>query len=133
MVLNLCTSSDDCNICTKFQENVSKGFRVIVRADAICILKFAKGHNSVKKLMELWYLFYPQCLIMLYICTNFCQESHRVSELWTRTVGSTLGWLQMLTDEKTNVHTIRRKTVSLYRAVPEAGATTMYFFYFYIS
>ena len=34
------------NSCTKFQENVSKGFRVIERMR--CILKFAKGHNSVK-------------------------------------------------------------------------------------
>ena len=29
-------------ICTKFQENISKGFRVIKS-----ILKFSKGHNSV--------------------------------------------------------------------------------------
>ena len=33
--------------------------------------------------------------------------------------GSNLGWPQMLTDEQTN----RRKTVSLYRAMPEAGTT----------
>ena len=31
-VLNLCTSSDDVLFfCTKFQENISKGFRVIER------------------------------------------------------------------------------------------------------
>ena len=31
-------------ICTKFQENISKGFRVLCRH----ILKFTKGHNSIK-------------------------------------------------------------------------------------
>ena len=31
MVLNLCTSSDVLYICTKFQENISKAFRVIER------------------------------------------------------------------------------------------------------
>ena len=30
-VLNLCTSSDVLHICTKFQENISKAFRVIQR------------------------------------------------------------------------------------------------------
>ena len=35
------------NICTKFQENISKGFQSYW-ADTICILKFAKEHNSVK-------------------------------------------------------------------------------------
>ena len=33
-------------ICTKFQENISKGFTVT--ADVICIMKFTKEHNSVK-------------------------------------------------------------------------------------
>ena len=33
-------------ICTKFCENISKDLGVI----AISIVKFAKGHNSVKKL-----------------------------------------------------------------------------------
>ena len=32
-------------ICTKFQENISKGFSY--QEDAVCILKFSKGHNSV--------------------------------------------------------------------------------------
>ena len=31
-------------ICTKFQENISNGVRGIKRA----ILKFTKGHNSIK-------------------------------------------------------------------------------------
>ena len=36
----------------------------------ICILKFAKGHNSVKVLVELWYLVCPHRLIMLYVGTG---------------------------------------------------------------
>ena len=32
-------------IYTKFQENISKGFRVIEAA--VCIPKYSKGHNSV--------------------------------------------------------------------------------------
>ena len=36
----------------------------------ICILKFAKGDNSVKVLVELWYLACPHRLIMLYIGTG---------------------------------------------------------------
>ena len=32
-------------ICTKFQENISKSFSY--QKDAVCILKFSKGHNPV--------------------------------------------------------------------------------------
>ena len=34
-------------ICTKFQENISKGDQ----EDAVCILKFSKGHNSVNSVV----------------------------------------------------------------------------------
>ena len=33
-------------ICAKFQENISKGFQSY-QEDAVCILKFSKGHNFV--------------------------------------------------------------------------------------
>ena len=33
-------------ICTKFQDNISQGYL----ADAVCILKISKGHNSVNNL-----------------------------------------------------------------------------------
>ena len=36
----------------------------------ICILKFAKGHNSVKTIGGLWYLVCLHRLIMLYIGTG---------------------------------------------------------------
>ena len=42
-------------ICTKFLDNISKGFSY--RADANCILKFAKGHNSVKSVGGVLVLF----------------------------------------------------------------------------
>ena len=35
-------------ICTKFHENISKGFRVMEGLD-FQYSKFSKGHNSVKK------------------------------------------------------------------------------------
>ena len=35
MVLNLCTSPDDALFCTKFQENISKGVRVIERMQLV--------------------------------------------------------------------------------------------------
>ena len=33
--------------------------------------KFSKGHNSVKKVDGLWFLFCAHCLMMFYICTKF--------------------------------------------------------------
>ena len=57
----LCTLSDELYICTKFQENISKGFR-IERTHA----EIYKGHNSIKN-MWLKYLLWAHCLIMLYI------------------------------------------------------------------
>ena len=50
---------------------------------------------------------------------SFAKVSQTVSELHTRTVGSMLGWSQMLMDGRTN----GQKTRSLYRAMPEAGMT----------
>ena len=48
---------------------IIKGFQSF-RVDVIYILKFAKGHNSVKVLVKLWYLVCPHRLIMLYIGTG---------------------------------------------------------------
>ena len=39
--------------------------------DMIAIPKFSKGHNSIKMLVELWYLVYVHFLITLNICTKF--------------------------------------------------------------
>ena len=46
MVLNLCISPIVLYICTKFQEKYLKGFQSY-QEDAVCILKFSKGHTSV--------------------------------------------------------------------------------------
>ena len=52
--------------------------------------------------MELRYLICAYRLIMLNIFVpSFAKVSQRVSELETRTVGSTVGWSQMLTDVRT--------------------------------
>ena len=64
-------------ICTKFQENISKSFTVIEQNDVICILKFTKGHNSIKSVSGVEVLVLctsAHRLIMLYICTKFCQS-----------------------------------------------------------
>ena len=58
-------------ICTKFRENNQTVSEFL--ADVICILKFAKGHNSIilyKVLVELWHLVCLHRLIMLYIGTG---------------------------------------------------------------
>ena len=58
--------------------------------------------------------------IFIFVPSN-AKVSQRISELQTWTVGSTLGWSQMLTDGRMN----RQNTGSLYRAMPEAGMTKM--------
>ena len=46
MVLNLCTSSDDTLYLYQVSRKYLIGFQSY-REDAVCILKFSKGHNSV--------------------------------------------------------------------------------------
>ena len=46
MVLNLCTSSDDALYLYQVSRKHLKGFHSY-QEDAVCILKFSKGHNSV--------------------------------------------------------------------------------------
>ena len=50
-------------ICTKVSEKISKGFRVT--ESIISLVKFLKGHNSIKNVDKV------HILIMLYICTKF--------------------------------------------------------------
>ena len=54
-------------ICTKFQENISKGFKVIKKT----LLKFTKGHNSIKNVDGVQYLFCAHRLTMLYSLAKF--------------------------------------------------------------
>ena len=54
-------------ICTKVQENISKGYRV-----AVCILKYSKGHNSVGSVGGNMELVLSHCLMVFYVCTKFC-------------------------------------------------------------
>ena len=46
MVLNLCTSSDDALHLYQVSRKYLKGFQSY-QEDAVCIMKFSKGHNSV--------------------------------------------------------------------------------------
>ena len=46
MVLNLCISPDDAFYLYQVSRKYIKGFQSY-QEDAVCILKFSKGHNSV--------------------------------------------------------------------------------------
>ena len=51
MVLNLCISSDDALYLYRVSRKYLKGFQTY-QEDAVCILKFSKGHNSVNSVGE---------------------------------------------------------------------------------
>ena len=63
-ILLLCTFSDDALYFYHVFENISKGFKVIVRADTTSIskLKFSKGHNSLKNVGR---------VMVFNLCTSF--------------------------------------------------------------
>ena len=66
----------------------------------------------------LWHLFCPHCLMIFYIYTKFCQSNSsglRVTDMNSRVDARVVANV----DGRTN----RRKTGSLYRAMPEAVAT----------
>ena len=47
----------------------------------IFVVKFSKGHNPVKNvLVELQFLIFAHCLMVLYICTKFHENISKVSE-----------------------------------------------------
>ena len=52
-------------ICTKFQENISKGFRVIERMRFV-YRNFQRGIFLLVAQVELWYLFCLHCALYLY-------------------------------------------------------------------
>ena len=83
MLLNLCTSSGDALYLYQSSRKHFTGFQSY-SADAICLLKFVKGHNSVKYGVELWSLFSLHWLQMFYICTKSCRiisHGFRVTDL----------------------------------------------------
>ena len=61
------------NICTKFDENILNGLKSY-GADTILILIITERHNSVILHMELQFLSSANCLIMVNICTKFCEN-----------------------------------------------------------
>ena len=83
MVLNLCTSSDDALYMYQVSRKYLHRFQSY-REDAVCILKFLKGYNSVNNVggvmaLVLSTLSDGVCIFV----PSFVQVSYRVSELWT--------------------------------------------------
>ena len=69
-------------ICTKFRENISKDLRVIEQTQ-FPYNNFQWGMIPSKMQVELRYLFSAHCLIVLCICTKFCEnisKAFRVTE-----------------------------------------------------
>ena len=48
-------------------------------------LKFSKGNNSIKMLVELWFLISAHRLMMLYICTKFRENISKGFKVFERT------------------------------------------------
>ena len=70
-------------ICTKFQEKYLKGFQSY-REDAVCIMKFSKGLNSVNSFGGVMVLVLSTLSDWCFIFVpSFVEVSHRVSELQT--------------------------------------------------
>ena len=59
-------------ICTKFQENISKGFRIIQRMRFE--LKFSKGHYSVNNVRGAMVLVLSVLSYDVLYCTKYCQS-----------------------------------------------------------
>ena len=72
-------------ICTKFHENIKKGFRVIERTRFL-IIKFSKGNKSVKNIDGVMLLVLCLLSTLLYIC--FMKISQSVSGLFKGTTFS---------------------------------------------
>ena len=57
-------------IYTKFHENIIDSIKVIEQT-RFSLEKISKGHNSTKIEVELQFLFFAHCLIIVYFCTQF--------------------------------------------------------------
>ena len=68
MVLLLCISIIVLNICTIFCGTIFSGFKVTEQT-------ITNLQNSVKNVVELWFLIAAHCLIVLYICTKFHENT----------------------------------------------------------
>ena len=106
-------------VCAKFQVKYLKRFQSYC-AHVIRILQFTNGDNFIKN--RKWncvrYLFCAFCLIMLYICMKFSEstsDGFRMTNPNRRVDASVVANV----DGRTN----GRRSGSLYRAMPEAGAT----------
>ena len=82
MVLNLCISPDDALCLYQVSRKYLKGFQSF-REDAIRILKFLKGHNSVNSIGGVMALVLSTLSDYFIFALSFVKVSHRVSELQT--------------------------------------------------
>ena len=83
MVLNLCISPDNALYLYHVSRKYLKGFQSY-QEDAVCILKFSKGHNSVNSLGGVMALVLSTLSGGIFIFVpSFIKVAHRVSELRT--------------------------------------------------
>ena len=85
----------------------------------VCMLKFTKGHNSVKTIDGIPVLVLSHCLIMFYTCIKFQEniaKGFRETDLNSRVNAKVVANVDGQTNERT-------ESGSLYRAMPTAGAT----------
>ena len=83
MVLNLCISPDNALYLYQVSRKYLKGFQSYGE-DAVCILKFSKGHNSVNSVGGVMALALSTLSDgTLYLYQGFVKVSHWVSELRT--------------------------------------------------
>ena len=85
MVLNLCISPDDALYLYQVSRKYLKWFQSY-QEDAVCILKFSKGLNSVNSVGEVMALVLSTLSdgVFIFICVpSFVEIAHSVSELRT--------------------------------------------------
>ena len=73
MVLNPCTSSDNALYLYQVSGKYLKGFQSYLE-DAVCILKFSKGHNSINCVGGVMVLVLSTLSDSVLFCTKFCQS-----------------------------------------------------------
>ena len=122
MVLNLCTLPDDALYLYQLSRKYLKEFQSY-REDAVCILKFSKGHISVYSVDGVMALVLSMLsdgdLYLYQVLSKYLIgfQSYGHSRVDVSVVANV--------DGRTYARTNGQKTGFLYCAMPEAGATKM--------
>ena len=85
MVLTLCTLPDGVLHLYQASWKYLNGLESYW-ADMISILKFTKGHDSVKLYVEFQYLFSAHRVMVLFICIKFHEQLKSFQSYWTDTI-----------------------------------------------